>query len=343
MPFPITCPACQTTSPCPDQFAGRKVKCKKCGQAFVAKNTADEPDIVDDAEVLDDAELVEEPKPKPKAPPLPKPKVKAPPRRDEDEDDEDEAPAPKAKSKRPRDEDEDEDEAPRKSKKKQAAAKGVPPMAYVLMALFGLLLLGGGTGLAYWAVTYEKEPTQLAADKLAPPPGGPPQGLAMGGGGGQPKNNGNAGWVDVRDAEQRFSVKFPQKPVTRMQKQPLPTGEMIDVKLYAVEIPQEVFIASGSDTQAPPGTTPDTLLDTATDLISLSLAAKGVVRAKRTINYQNFPGRELEVVVNEAAGFVMIARLIIANDKVYTVMTGGLGVTTSSPRVKTFFESLKIE
>lgn len=42
MPIPITCPSCETSARVPDRFAGKRVKCKKCGQALTVPE-ADDP------------------------------------------------------------------------------------------------------------------------------------------------------------------------------------------------------------------------------------------------------------------------------------------------------------
>src|SRR5262245_22225645 len=40
MSFRVSCPKCRTAAACPDEYRGRSLRCKKCGQPFVAGATA---------------------------------------------------------------------------------------------------------------------------------------------------------------------------------------------------------------------------------------------------------------------------------------------------------------
>src|SRR4051812_10380636 len=42
MPFPITCPGCKARMTGPDEVAGKRIKCKSCGEAFVARGSSPE-------------------------------------------------------------------------------------------------------------------------------------------------------------------------------------------------------------------------------------------------------------------------------------------------------------
>lgn len=150
MPFAISCPACDARMTAPDEVEGKRIKCKKCGEAFTAAR-------------VDDAEFEEEPPARAKST-APKAPTKPAPRDEEDV-------APKRKPERPgrassseddkprRRSEEDDDEAPRKSSKREQVE--TVKRTNVLLALllgFGGILLSAGLTFAAHHFLKEKEP-----------------------------------------------------------------------------------------------------------------------------------------------------------------------------------------
>lgn len=157
MSFPVTCPSCENRLQAPDDMAGKRLKCKKCGETFVARRQrpADDEDA---------------PAPRSKATPAPASKARPKPARDDREDDEDEAPRkkPAKAARRPADDDEDEpDEKPRRrsrdddedddrpSKARKGKGKGKPEkksgagLLAALIAVGAVVLIGGGLGVYF--------------------------------------------------------------------------------------------------------------------------------------------------------------------------------------------------
>lgn len=342
MPFPITCPACKTTSPCPDAFAGKKVKCRKCAHPFVAQAPSDEPDIIDDAEVIDDFEEVEAPKPKakPKPPTPPKPVATAKKRPADDEDDEED--------------DDDDDDAPKTKKGKKAP----PPVkvsgaVYAIMAVTGLFLLLLGAGLSYWAATSTgKKPSDKVASNDPTPNQSTPKGnvgpgpaggvVGPGPGGGiVGKKDDLAGWVTVN--VDGYSIKFPQRPTAVMEKHNNFSGKETEVKIQSLELPPDVFVSGTGESGIEPGSDVEMALDQWANVLPMVFAGKAKERAPRKITYQGYPGRELEMDINAPGQTArLILRVILAGDRFFILARTGLDITASSPRVKGFFDSLKI-
>jgi predicted Zn finger-like uncharacterized protein len=147
MPFPLACPNCDARLTIPDEVAGKRIKCKNCGEAFVARRPRpadEEPDP-----------------PRSKASPPPAPKRRSEPAADEHEDGDDAPRTRSARSTRRPDEDdadrprgrrrdEDEDDAGRPATRgRQGKAKGKKGGRGLLIVLFGLgalVLFGGGVG-----------------------------------------------------------------------------------------------------------------------------------------------------------------------------------------------------
>jgi hypothetical protein len=107
MPFTTVCPSCDSRLTAPNTILGKKVKCKKCDEPFVAKRVA-EPDDDD----------------RPARP--------------------SKAAAAKARSSRPAD---DDNEPGLKSRKKGKKTKqGSPALLFVLVGVGALVLIGGAIG-----------------------------------------------------------------------------------------------------------------------------------------------------------------------------------------------------
>jgi predicted Zn finger-like uncharacterized protein len=137
MPFTTACPNCAARLQVPDNLNGKRVRCKRCSEAFVA-----EPPAEDD----------EDPTPAPA-------KARSRPR------DDDERPSKRSRPAADEDEtDEEEDDRPARKKKKAKKKQGVPPLVIGLV-LGGVILVGGGIGAFFLLKDDKKDDTELAADK----------------------------------------------------------------------------------------------------------------------------------------------------------------------------------
>jgi hypothetical protein len=73
-----------------------------------------------------------------------------------------------------------------------------------------------------------------------------------------------------------------------------------------------------------------------------SQAQGATVTSSNSVTYQSYPGRDLVLNAPGQQG-TLILRALVAGDRVIVVMAGGQTATADSPKVKAFFESLKIE
>jgi hypothetical protein len=143
----------------PDQAAGKKAKCPKCGSVIPVPTIAEEFEVID-----------EEPKPAKKAV-----RIKAVSAKPVD-DDEDEG--YERRSRKRRDADEDEDYRPRRGKKPVKKSGGIPIWIPIVGGgVFLLLIAVVGVGLVlilgnHGGVLPSTSSTSPTAPKLAPPPPG---------------------------------------------------------------------------------------------------------------------------------------------------------------------------
>jgi hypothetical protein len=330
--FTTVCPGCDSSLSAPDTLKGKKVKCKKCGEPFVAK-PADETE--------------EEPLPKTvKTPGIAPPK----PRKSDDEEPTEETDKLRAKNRRPADDEDDteimeakvvdEEESPRpKSKQKKGVAKRrkekkSPAMLFVLIGVGALILLGGGSVGAYYAFFKEEKKTD-------------PQ--ATGGTTSARTTTGTAlaaittNWVEHVDAEGKYRIKFPKAPVTQTERIPKPDQSFQEVKMNTAQIPPEVFLAAHilfveADRA---GLTDEQLVSLVIDKV-LAQGKGNLEKSRRAITYQGFTGSEV-VVEEQGKKGGGILRGIIAGERVIILLAGGENSSPDSPRIKAFFESLKIE
>lgn len=333
--FTTVCPGCEASLNAPDTVKGKKVKCKKCGEPFVAKP----------AKASDD-DPAERKTVKMKSPPPP---VKS--RRDEaDEDDmTDEAPSLKGKKSKKRDQDEDtevmesmrdeddeeEDEPkPKKKKgggKKKSKKKESSPMLLILIAVSAIVLIGGGIGAYFMFFNDESKPTTPSTKG-----GTSTENTKQGG-----ATAVAAGWVDVHDPEGRFRIKFPSQPQVLNRKEQSPLGE-INVKMHVMGSQTELFVCGHVPMPADrPGITDEQLLDAFLEVSKAKEKGEQISEPK-TIQFQGFTGREFTAPMPGKKGMV-VARAILAKDRVIVLGSGAENATADSPRVKAFFESLKIE
>lgn len=311
MPVTLICPNCDARLTAPDTVLGKKVKCKKCDEPFVAKRAA----AVDD----------EDDRPA-------KPAAKS--RR---EDDGTSPPRRASKARRPAD-DEDaadaDDEQPRPKAKKKGKKKkqGSPALLYVLLGIGALLLLGGGAAGVYFGFIHEPNTTTEPSGTAGDAPKGP-GGKGAGGGAA-------AGWVEIHEPDGKYRVKFPVQPKSANQEAKLPQG-VVKVKAHAAALPasQEAFISLHE--AKPAGASVDEVF--AQQLESLKTMAPGAtVGEAQAITYQGHEGREFRLTMPGQQAPIL-ARMIVAGDRVIALMVTAPNVSADLPRVKTFFESLKIE
>lgn len=179
MPVRLVCPSCSASLSVKDEYAGRAVKCPKCGGVIPAGQPAAAPPPSKPSAALPppppaepERPLFEEVVDEPPAPPVPKIKGRpsgkpaaranadddAPPsKRRSRDDDEDDRPA---RSRRPRDEDDADGDRPRGKKKSKAP---------LILGIVGFLLLTccGGVGFGiYWFITKAKEVVKKVQDDL---------------------------------------------------------------------------------------------------------------------------------------------------------------------------------
>jgi len=326
------CTNCDAILKAPEAVLGRRVKCTKCGKPFVARRPGD-----DDA----NEELPSTVKMKAPNPPLKKRKI------DEDEDDATEEAAPvrakksardedtavMEKARPSRDDDEDEDEVPKpkgkkKGKKGKKKAASSPVMMYVLIGIGALVLIGGGIGAYVLFFRDDSKPTTNSSGA----------GTAPGGPSGQA--SATAGWVEINEAEGKYKLKFPTQPVSENVKQDSPAGE-VALKVYRLGGKSELFFSTHESIPDRGGLTDEQLLAQAVQAIQSQIKG-ATVSIMKPLSYQTFTGREFEMNMPGKSGS-MIVRTILAPNRVIILLAAGESVTAGSPRVKAFFESLKIE
>jgi predicted Zn finger-like uncharacterized protein len=180
MSVKVACPNCKALYKLPDESQGKKVKCAKCGEKFIAtpaeRKPEDEaitarprpkvsaPAVAAAAPPLDDDAIVEDDEPAPAPKRRREVEEERPRKRREEPEEEEERPRKRRRAllaedededdrprKRGRDEGEDEDEDDRPRKKKKAAEANVP---LVIACMAGVFLLMGGTSAAImvWSI-----------------------------------------------------------------------------------------------------------------------------------------------------------------------------------------------
>jgi hypothetical protein len=333
--FTTVCPGCEASLNAPDTLKGKKVKCKKCGEPFVAK-----PAGADD----DDAPPRKTVKMKSVSPP---PKS----RKDHDEDAvTDESPSLKGRKSKKlddvedtevmesmRDEDDDEDEPKPKKKgggKKKSKKKEGSPMLLILIAVGAIVLLGGGGAAAFFIFfNDEDKPTTPAAKGGTTTPETPKQGGA---------SAVASGWVEHVDADGKYRIKFPKTPEVMSLPVPKADGGVQQLKVTAAELRPEYFVSMHFP--IPPelaGLPDDQLLKFFVDQF-LTQGKGAVEKSRKPITYQGFPGTDAEVEegAKKSSGTL---RVIRAGSRVIMLAAGAEGSVPDAARAKAFFESLRIE
>jgi hypothetical protein len=320
MSFTTACPNCDARLQAPDTVEGKRVKCKKCGDAFVARPLDDDPPPRSAAKSRPRRDEEDEDRPR---------RSTTAARRSNDDDYEDDD-RPRRRS---RDDDEDEPRRPRKKGRKKAA--GPPVLLFVLLGVGALVLLGAIAFGAYWFLSGDtpKDNPVARGGAAAGGPGGP-----VGGGGGAV-----AGWVDFAEPAGRFRVKMPQRPRAPItQRQQLPNGEQTEIRMHPAESAGEVFMVGHVNMPAAAAGAPaDAILDGAVE--GGQFRSKGaVLRSKSPITFQGFPGREAVLEFPGKRGSLVL-RVILANNRMIMMIAAGDTVSAGSPKVRGFFESLRIE
>jgi hypothetical protein len=152
-----------------------------------------------------------------------------------------------------------------------------------------------------------------------------------------------AEWVEHRDTEGKYRLKFPQAPRSETRRVNGPVGGQIDVKFHTAEPAGELFQASfvTLPALAVEQNRPEARLDEAINRFEAEI--KGSEANRHSITHQGFPAKETYVLRPDNKG-MLILRVVVAGNRVISVAAGGDNSTTpESPRVRAFFDSLKIE
>ncbi|MBO0699227.1 MAG: hypothetical protein J2P46_12595 [Zavarzinella sp.] len=340
MPVTIACPNCDARLEAPDDIEGKKVQCKKCGEKFRARPVEDDDE--DDRSSRRTAKSASKSRPRPAEDDEDEDERpsrrsgKGSRRKDDDEDDRDgDEDRPRRRS---RDEDDGEDEPRPKKKKGKKKKKAMSPVVVLILSGVGLLILIAVIGAII----------SLSGDKSdgSPPPGGPvsgPGGGGVGGAGGESAGDPNLpGWLEFSDPNGQFKVRLPRKPAEPTKQQwPLPNGDQAEATIYTVEIGGGVWaVAHMVVPGREPGAPADPVLD---EVIGGGMPwTKGAaVKGRINITHQKFPGRQLVLEYPGVKG-TTILRVILAGNRMFWVLARGENFAADTPKVRGFFESLKI-
>jgi len=331
------CSNCDATLKAPESVLGKRVKCTKCGKPFVAqlpgddeeerpaktlKTKAQAPPPVKRRPDKDEAEDATD-----DSPPV---KRKKPARHDDDDDTENQ---PRSRSSRDDDDDTPRLKANKKGKKGKKKPAGPPVMLFVLIGIGALVLIGGGIGVYFGFIKDDPTPTTPTNQG---PGGGSSTAVVPGA---QPAAS-TAGWVEINEADGKYKLNFPTQPQTQNLQQQTPAGP-VTLKVYLVGGQTEVSLATHRPLPVRGGLSDDALLDQAVQQ-SRTQAKGATISSTTPITYQSLPGREIVMNMAGKKG-TMIVRAILASDRIIVLSAGGDDASPTSPRVKAFFESLKIE
>jgi len=332
MPITLTCPNCDARLDAPDDIAGRKVQCNKCGKKFRAPafEVINEDDRSDrraarsasksrSRSAADDVEQDERSSRR---------TDRASRRREHD--DQDDRDGDKDRTRRGSQDDKDAEGEPRARKKKGKKRKRVSPVVLWSLIGVGVLLLIAGIGA--W-ISFSGDKSDGSAAK-----GGP-----VSDAGGAPAGDPNLpGWLEFADPNGQYKVRLPRMPAApTKQLWPLPNGEQAEATMYTVEIGGGMYsvanlIVPGREAGAPA----DPLLD---DTVSRGTAwFKGaVIKNQANITHQGFPGRQAVLEYKGGKGSTVV-RVILAGNRMFWVVANGDNFAPDTPKVKGFFDSLKI-
>jgi hypothetical protein len=147
-------------------------------------------------------------------------------------------------------------------------------------------------------------------------------------------------WKEFTSSEGRFSVLMPGTPTDQAQKVNSPVG-VIDLHVFVVEQSGAQYLVAYNDY-------PDAMVKTGDPEKVLDGARNGIVANVRgrllsevKITLQQFPGRELKVMVPDGAQ-MMQTRLYFVKNRLYQVGAVTSEADASSKDIPKFLESFKL-
>lgn len=320
MAFTTVCPNCDARLTAPDTVLGKKVKCKKCDEPFVAKRAADDVD--------EDERLA-------------KPAVRS--RR---EDDEDARPRKATKARRTADDEDDdradEDEPRPKAKKKGNKKKkqGSPALLIALVGIGAVVLVGGGAGIYFGFIKEDKSTESAAAGD-----GTGSAGQKGPGGKGKTLDPIDIAWIDYSAPNGTFTAKMPSQPLVATETAQTPAGPVQADVYQAFTAEHLSMVVSAVLPGVQPGQpVPPDQVDQALEAACTAMAQhlEGAREVSRTkITYQGNSARE--VVFSSPNGAGATARVFIANGRMWNLIFAGRRGTPAPATLTTFFDGFQVQ
>lgn len=336
------CTECDAVLKAPDTVLGKRVKCTKCGGVFVARRRGD-----------DDAD--EEPTAKTRPAGAKGPEGARKSGRPGNADDQESARQLKKARRRDEHEDDDEDrhdDGPKVKGRRGKKSESSGSSALLVGLIIGGLVLVGGIGAGAYLLFFQEEnkppapaPGPVVENKgNVPAPGtgtgGGPGAPAGGPKGGPPGSGEDTAWVSHRDEEDKFEIRFPAKPKTETQT--IKLGLLMrTLKVTMCQVGAEMFIIN-ADPVPDPNLDAETVLTLAEQQVPAHLPQGVTVTSKTPITHAGAPGREL-VLTGPGGMGGGVFRILIQNERIYTLGVAGPSVKPDSSNVKKFLDSLKFE
>jgi predicted Zn finger-like uncharacterized protein len=326
MPITIACPNCDARFQAPDTFEGKRVKCKKCGETFVAR-PADVDE--DDRPARPAAKAAARARPRPvddDEDDSPSRRFAKASRREEDDSDED-----RPRRRRRDDVDAEDEPRPRKKKGKKKKATGSPVLLIVLIAVGAVVLIGGGIGVYYGFIKEDKPADQpVAKGDASNGPVGKAGAVA----------GADAAWYEHVDVDGKYRIKFPRQPAPEIRT--INEGGMqVTVKAMMAQTNQEVLVSSVV-ALPDPNADPEVILQSAAEQAASRVRGGATVTDKKEVTHGGVQGREIRLNI-QGGRLNGVVRVFVTNGRVYTIGAVGPGYQASTPNVAKFFESLKFE
>jgi hypothetical protein len=313
MAFTTHCPHCDSHFAAPDTALGKKTRCKKCDEQFVAKRAPAFDDDEDDRPIRSN-------------------KTSSSRGRLRDHHDDD----------RPRRRHRDEEDEPRPQGRGRKKASGPPVLVFVLVGVVALVLVGAGVG-AYVAFSKDSDKPTQAAGKADPPPG--PSGV-------RPKT-GPASipavdkWVEFKDPDGMFTAKFPQQPTRVFEtEQTIVNEQPLQVNRYRAET--SGYVASVG--YAPiPGARPGDLFHPDEVKRIVDFVLTGILRheqgmrelGRSSITQDGRDGREMTVTA--ADGSNGSVRVLVAKAKFFILLFASKQGKPDPATMNSFFERVLLD
>jgi len=322
MSFSTVCPNCDARLTAPDSVEGKRVKCKKCGDPFVARPLDGESD---------------DPPERPSA----KASARSRPRPVEDDEDDDRPRRPARATRRDDDDDDrprrrlrDDEPRPKSTKGKKQKKAGPPVLQFVLLSVAALLVIGGGAVGVYYAFIKEQD---------KPNPSSSTDNISGTGGGKASASASIAGWHEYQSPNSAFSVKVPGTPVTTGKKTAKsPNGNVVDVDTYMSEsadtgvVIMVVPVAGGAQLDE---NTKNQALDTAVNAIVGQLKGGQLLNSSK-LSHGGLPARD--VAMRKPDGSEAMGRFILAGDRMFNLLYAAKSGPVNQDRARLFFESFRI-